>query len=218
MRLVVVGRDWGWQEAAAGRPFVGPSGKLLTRAMQPAGIDRTSPDVLVTNVVNKRPARDEWGAHAPGDVQEGMSKLQQMLTIAKPQLIVALGEHALQAVTKGDPHVKPPKKHTITETRGYVCDSPYGPTLAMVHPAFILRTWHPWWATFCWDWAKAARILGCDGVGRGGRERVLTHADALPFVDEVERAPALAVDIETTGTGAGCRPVCIAFAARVSEG
>src|SRR5439155_726979 len=113
MRLVVVGRDWGFQEAAAGRPFVGPSGKLLTRAMQQAGIDRTAPSVIVTNVVNKRPARDEWGAHAPNDVQDGLDKLQQTLTIVKPQLIVALGEHALQAVTCGDPHFRPPKKHTI---------------------------------------------------------------------------------------------------------
>src|SRR5438105_246578 len=112
MRLVVVGRDWGWQEAAAGRPFVGPSGKLLTKAMTLAGIDRTSPDVIITNVVNKRPPRDEWGMHAPGDVEDGMSKLQQTLTIAKPQLIVALGEHALQAVTSGNPDVKPPKKQT----------------------------------------------------------------------------------------------------------
>src|SRR2546430_17060903 len=136
--------------------------------MQQGGTGRTSPDVLVTNVVNKRPARDEWGAHALGDVQDGLDKLQQTLTIAKPQLIVALGEHALQAVTRGDPHFKPPKKHTITETRGHVFKSPYGRRLAAVPPTFILRTCHPWWAPFCRDWPKAARLLGGAGLRDAG--------------------------------------------------
>src|SRR5205807_6340643 len=218
MRVVVVGRDYGWQEAAQGRPFVGPSGKLLTKAMTLAGFDRSDANVLVTNVVNKRPAHDEWGAHIASDVQEGLDKLQQTLTIAKPQLIVALGEHALQAVTSGNPDVKPPKKHTITETRGYTFESAFGPTLAMVHPAFILRTWHPWWATFCWDWHKAARLLGCAGLPKGGGE----PRECIPAPDLIRRAfdweqpRLLAVDIETSGTGAGCKPVCIAFAWKVT--
>src|SRR5437016_4801737 len=129
MRLVCVGRDYGFQEAAQGRPFVGPSGKLLTKAMALAGFDRAAPDVLMTNVVNKRPPHDEWGAHVASDVAEGLDKLQQTLTLARPDLIVALGEHALQAITCGDPNHKPPKKQTITETRGYRFPSPYGDVL-----------------------------------------------------------------------------------------
>src|SRR5256885_6856194 len=213
MRLVICGRDWGWQEAAQGRPFVGPSGKLLTKAMALAGLDRASPDVLITNVVNKRPKGDEWGAHYATDVAEGLDKLQQTLTLAKPELIVALGEHALQAVTCGDPGAKPPKKQTITETRGYVFDSPYGAVLAMVHPAFILRTWHPWWATFCYDWQKAKRRLEGDGVGRRGREQSVTGPLAPP-----NATVPIAVDIETIGSGCGVTPVCIAFAWDVSIG
>src|SRR5438552_1245623 len=201
-RLVVCGRDWGWQEQQQGRPFVGPSGKLLTRAMQRAGFDRTAPDVFVTNVVNARPRGDEWGAHSREAVLAGLDKLQQTLTLAKPELIVALGEHALHAITRGDPWWKPPKKHTITETRGYVFESAYGRVLAAVHPAFILRTWHPWWATFCYDWQKAARLLGGAAAGRGGREQIVNGTK----LDPPPSAP-LAVDIETTGSGAGCKPV-----------
>lgn len=206
---VLVGRDWGFEEVAAGgRPFVGAAGKVLDRALAKARLERGR--CLITNVVNARPAGNKWEAHVPDNLRRGLDSLRATLGAHPRRLIVAMGAEAFQAARGRDPSERPEAEfdgNGITELRGYVFNGPFGPVLAATHPAFVLRTWLPWWPLLCWDLQKAKRYL--DGVvGRGGSEVL----DALP-----QPTGPLAVDIETSGAHAE-RISCIAFATSADIG
>jgi uracil-DNA glycosylase family 4 len=212
--LVVVARDFGWKEEIEGIPLVGPSGKLLAKAMRHAGFARG--DALFTNVVNGRPPADKWEAHARADVDRGLAALHELLALHRRRLIVTLGNEAFRAVTLGSPYAK---TIGIEEARGYVFPSPYGDVLPMVHPAAILRQWVPWWACFEWDWQKAARLLSANGGGVERGERIITHAEAArAYVEQAKQAALVAVDSETDGAGEETVPACFAFAATPTEG
>src|SRR3990167_9983801 len=75
-KLLVVGRDYGWHEqnAKPPRPFIGPAGFYLNRALlEEAGLPRSL--VRVTNVVNTRPDHDDWNRHLPGSIERGTTEL-----------------------------------------------------------------------------------------------------------------------------------------------
>ena len=225
-RIAIVGRDFGWNEARENRPFVGEAGRVLDQALADASLRRS--DLLVTNVVNKRPPRDDWGAHAQGDIGRGMDALRDTLGGEHPALVVALGAQACFACLTGE---APPQSErvlaraldaacggSITEVRGYVWENgAFAPVLAAVHPAFVLRTWLPWRATLTWDLEKAKRYV--DGVGRGGQRESLFAKDAVDAQelahDLLASGTTLACDTETAGTG---EPTCAAFAASPSCG
>ena len=218
-KIVVVGRDCGWEEMRDGRGFVGASGKLIwhptrgTGAADLAGLPRES--CLVTNVVNTKPLANDWSKHESGDVARGMEELQSLLAASPRVLVVALGEHASLACAGIIPSLDSTAVSaqfalrfgdSITNVRGYVYDTGDFPLLVVCHPAFLLRNWHPWWATFCWDWQKAARI-----ARQGGWTAPQTAWRLITKVEEgncfgYTPPECVAIDIETSGVG------CVAFA------
>jgi len=214
--LVLVGRDYGFEEARVGRPFVGPAGKLLDRALAKAGLRRE--ELLVTNVVNKKPANNQWEAHSAEDIDRGLAELEHTLHAAPRTLLVALGAEAFQACRGKDPREPLGEEfdgNGITELRGYVFDGRYGPVLACTHPAFVLRTWLPWWPCLCWDLAKAKRYV--DGWGGA----VVPNAGEYVFDGgppfRLAEADVLAVDIETVGEHAE-EIKCVGFAPGPNDG
>jgi DNA polymerase len=134
-RLLLVGEQPGDYEDKAGRPFVGPAGKLLDRALAEAGIDRR--DVYVTNVVkhfkweprgkrriHQKPNAEEIGACLPW--------LEAELAVVKPKLLVCLGATAAQALLG--------RSFRVTKQRGVLVPSRFGiAAMATVHPSAILR-------------------------------------------------------------------------------
>jgi uracil-DNA glycosylase family protein len=130
-----VGEQPGDQEDIAGRPFVGPAGKLLDRALDDAGIDRSR--VYVTNVVkhfkweprgkrriHKKPNAGEIGACRPW--------LDVEIQLVKPRVIVCLGATAAQALLGN--------AFKVTQHRGEFVPSALAPhVLATVHPSSLLR-------------------------------------------------------------------------------
>ncbi|MDQ4134108.1 MAG: UdgX family uracil-DNA binding protein [Actinomycetota bacterium] len=134
--VMLVGEQPGDKEDLEGRPFVGPAGRLLDRALDEAGIDRTA--VYVTNVVkhfkweargkrriHKKPAADEVTACRPW--------LEAEIDLVRPKIIVALGATAAQALLG--------KSFKVTRQRGEIVQSLYGPLItATVHPSSILRS------------------------------------------------------------------------------
>lgn len=134
-RLMLVGEQPGDQEDKVGRPFVGPAGKLLDRALEAAGIDRN--DVYVTNVVkhfNWEP-RGKWRIHKkprPQHVAACRPWLDIEFAIVKPRAVVLLGATAAQALLGAT--------FRVTRNRGELIDSPLAPiVLATVHPSSLLR-------------------------------------------------------------------------------
>lgn len=134
-RVMLVGEQPGDKEDLQGRPFVGPAGAVLDKALAAAGIDRN--DIYVTNIVkhfnweprgkirlHKKPNAIEINACRPW--------LEAEIRAVKPQVVVLLGATAAQSVLGRD--------FRVTQHRGELVDSNLAPyVLATVHPSSILR-------------------------------------------------------------------------------
>ncbi|MGQ0589382.1 MAG: UdgX family uracil-DNA binding protein [Sphingosinicella sp.] len=134
-RIVFVGEQPGDQEDLAGKPFVGPAGQLLDRALIDAGVDRKR--TYVTNAVKhfkfvRRGKRRIHDKPDGGEIAACRWWLQQELALIKPPLTVALGATAARALFG--------KVVTISGLRGRPHELPEGgETWVTVHPSFLLR-------------------------------------------------------------------------------
>jgi DNA polymerase len=134
-RLMLVGEQPGDQEDLAGKPFVGPAGRVLDKALAEAGIDRK--DVFVTNAVKhfKFEPRGKRRIHKKPNAYE-IERCHLWLdlekAIVKPQLCVALGATAARSLY-GRPV-------TISKVRGTVIAMPDGGRMVTtIHPSYLLR-------------------------------------------------------------------------------
>ena len=130
-----VGEQPGNEEDLEGRPFVGPAGRLLDRALLEAGIDRDA--TYVTNVVKhfKWEPRGKRRIHAKPNALEITACrpwLEAEIAVVKPRVLVCLGATAAQAILG--------KSFRVTQQRGEMLSSPLAPRVtATVHPSSILR-------------------------------------------------------------------------------
>ena len=134
-RVMFVGEQPGDKEDRAGRPFVGPAGRELDRALDEVGIDRD--EVYVTNVV-KHFAFEERGKRrmhrTPKRFEIDACKpwLDEEVHVVKPEALVLLGATAAKALLGSS--------FRITRERGRPLDSELADlVLATVHPSSILR-------------------------------------------------------------------------------
>ena len=133
--VMFVGEQPGDQEDLAGKPFVGPAGKLLDKAMVDAGIDRSK--AYVTNVVKhfKWQPRGKRRIHAKPNAAETAACrpwLEAELSVVRPSVLVCLGATAAQALLG--------RQFRVTQHRGVPVESPLAEhVLATVHPSSILR-------------------------------------------------------------------------------
>jgi uracil-DNA glycosylase len=134
-RVMMVGEQPGDKEDLEGRPFVGPAGRVLDRAIAEAGLDRRK--IFVTNAVKhfKFEQRGKRRLHKKPNAYE-IDRCrwwqEQELRIIKPELVVALGATALRSLT-GRPTA-------IVKLRGRVVPLADGtPLIATIHPSYLLR-------------------------------------------------------------------------------
>jgi uracil-DNA glycosylase len=134
-RVVLVGEQPGEQEDKQGRPFVGPAGRVLARALEEADLPRES--VYVTNAVKHFYFEERGQARIhkkprASDVKACRPWLEAELAVIKPDILVLLGATAAQAVFG--------PSFRVSRERGKVLKSPLAPVaLATVHPSSILR-------------------------------------------------------------------------------
>jgi uracil-DNA glycosylase family protein len=157
--VMLVGEQPGDYEDREGRPFVGPAGKLLDRALEEAGIDRRL--AYVTNVVKhfKWQARGKRRIHQKPNWAEMTACrpwLEAELQVVRPSVLVCLGATAAQALLGRD--------FRVSRQRGEPVDSPLAPNvLATVHPSAILRADEDQreaeYAAFVGDLRTVARLL-----------------------------------------------------------
>ena len=159
-RLILVGEQPGDAEDLQGRPFVGPAGRVLDRALESAGIDRK--DAYVTNVVkhfkwvpkgrlrmHQKPNGREIGACLPW--------LEAEIDLIRPIVLVAMGATAAQALLG--------KQVRVTRDHGRILSSELAPYATVtVHPSSILRSQtdeqrHQSMSEFINDLKTAAKIL-----------------------------------------------------------
>jgi uracil-DNA glycosylase family protein len=133
--IMLVGEQPGDKEDLAGKPFVGPAGQILDRALQEAGIIRSN--VYVTNAVKhfKFVRRGKIRLHQKPNTSEIKACRQwyeRELAAIKPALVVAMGATAAQSVFG--------KITPINKSRGRLIDLEEGiQALVTVHPSYLLR-------------------------------------------------------------------------------
>jgi DNA polymerase len=133
--LMLVGEQPGDREDIAGKPFVGPAGQMLDRALEEAGIDRNK--AYVTNAVKhfKFMPRGKFRLHqkpTTPEIKACRPWYERELAAIKPDLVVAMGATAVQSVFG--------KITPINKNRGRLIDLDDGTrVLVTVHPSYLLR-------------------------------------------------------------------------------
>ncbi len=157
--IALVGEQPGDQEDLAGRPFVGPAGEILDRALAEAGIDRHG--VYVTNAVKhfKYVQRGKRRLHqrpTAGEVRHYRWWLKQEIDLVGPRVVVALGATAVLALAgKALPVTKARGETRFDNRLGYIT----------VHPSYLLRLPDPAakreaWQAFKRDFARIRDLAG----------------------------------------------------------
>lgn len=134
-RLMFIGEAPGAQEDKAGKPFIGPAGKLFDEALERASIDRS--EVYVTNTVKHRP----WIAGPTGRQKNRAPKQSEInacrqwhtreVALVRPELIVCLGAKAAKEILGKD--------FKLTQQRGRWQEATAAPqVLATLHPSYVL--------------------------------------------------------------------------------
>lgn len=158
-RIMIVGEAPGADEEALGVPFVGVSGKELNRMLHEAGITRS--ECFVTNVCRIRPLgndietlialrkKDITPAHTSvrdkyvlPPIVQGIEMLRQEIESVKPNVIIALGNVPMWALTGN---------WGITKWRGSLLRTDLGS-----YPAKVIPTYHPAAVLRQWDWRSIA--------------------------------------------------------------
>jgi DNA polymerase len=133
--LVMVGEQPGDKEDIAGKPFIGPAGKLLDRALEDADIARQK--VFVTNAVKhfKFEPRGKRRLHSKpnaGEIERCKWWLDQELALIKPKIVVALGATAARSLFG--------RTMAVGASRGRVLKLDDGTTAFITtHPSALLR-------------------------------------------------------------------------------
>ena len=134
-RVMFVGEQPGDREDRAGRPFVGPAGRELDRALEKVGIDRD--EVYLTNVVKhfKFEERGKRRLHKTPkrfEIQACRPWLDEELRVVKPEVLVLLGATAAKGLLGAG--------FRVSRERGQPIESDLAPlVVATIHPSAILR-------------------------------------------------------------------------------
>jgi uracil-DNA glycosylase len=134
-RIMLVGEMPGDREDQEGRPFVGPAGRELDRALEAAGIERG--DLYVTNVVKhfkfeERGKRRIHQTPRKGEIDACMPWLDTEIKLIRPRAIVTLGATAAKALLGSG--------FRLTQHRGELLESELAPVVAAtIHPSAIVR-------------------------------------------------------------------------------
>jgi uracil-DNA glycosylase family protein len=134
-RVMLVGEQPGDEEDKKGLPFVGPAGRLLDRALEAAGVDRSH--VYITNAVKhfKWQLRGKRRLHktpAQREIDACHQWLEREIEAVKPRVIVAMGATAARSVISKD--------FKVSTMRGEFVESPLAPyVFATFHPSALLR-------------------------------------------------------------------------------
>lgn len=159
-RIMLVGEKPGNEEDKEGRPFVGPAGNILKRAMQEAGINPLK--CYITNVVKhfKFIPRGKRRIHARPDAREIAACqpwLEAEIALVKPDVLIALGATAAQTLYG--------REFRVTQQHGRIFASDWSDkSMGTLHPSAILRapdskTRHAMYESFLDDLRIAADAL-----------------------------------------------------------
>jgi uracil-DNA glycosylase family 4 len=160
----IIGEGPGQEEILQGYPFIGPSGKVVNKAFQLAGVDRVK-TFIANALLCKRPSDED----APRAVDCCRARLQADLQAARPTAICALGGTAMRALQL--------PVTAVSEARGTVQYSPLlpgVPVIGTIHPAALLRG-------------------GAGEMTKGGKQKMNVDAQAMFLFADIVKAAKVAI-------------------------
>lgn len=225
-RLFICGEAWGVEEEAAGRPFVGSSGRLLSGLLRQSGIDRQ--ECYITNVFNlrPRPTNDVLnlcgpkvdgikymkplapGKYVRAEYKPEVDRLWREVQEVNPNLILALGNTAIWALCRGAAKIGK-MRGSVIPSHLKVGDRPVK-VLPTYHPAAVMREWS-YRPIVLADLAKAKREMEFPDIRRPRRQVWIepTLDDLSTFERlHLQGCKQLSIDIETKGD----QITCVGFA------
>lgn len=125
--LMFVGEAPGKDEDLSGEPFVGRSGKLLTKMIEAMGLSRD--EIFIANILKCRPPENR--NPSPFEIEQCSPYLKQQIALIKPKVICALGSFAAHTLLKSDV--------PISQLRGKVYTYENVALIPTFHPAYLLR-------------------------------------------------------------------------------
>lgn len=212
-KIMFIGEAPGREEEIQGVPFVGGAGKVLNQLLSQTMIARG--ECFLTNIMMDRPINNDFGQFyedkgrkVPSKfLLEGIQRLKKEIEKLNPNVVVAVGNEALRAITG---------LRSITKYRGSILFSTLVPgqkVIPIIHPAAIMRNW---------DWAPLTLVdLERIKVEAGSpthefTPRLFHKIESIPRlkaeVKKAIKAEYLAFDIETCNNQVSC----IGFATSVS--
>ena len=203
-KAVIISRSPGKHDTAAGRPFAGPSGKLLDYCLERAGVSRA--DVFTSNVVLCETDSLD-GASGNQAIKSCLPRLERELEAVKTDTYVAAGAEALRVLSNGKLKLRSARGKRITNGAGQILVATYNPAAALrdsvVFPDLlqdINRAFTP---------KKHVAVPTVSWTIQPG--------EALGFIDALERYEygcIVGIDIESTGLSATDRVLSIGFSPR----
>jgi DNA polymerase I len=189
-KIFLVGEAPGFREDDIGKPFAGRSGRLLDDILIELGANRR--DVYISNIVHCRPPDNRTPSKK--EMQACFPYLEKELDVVRPNMIVALGNTALKALTR---------RSGITKYRGTTFDYQgngwYAKILPTFHPAAILR--NPRNLEYLvQDLERAFGIERGDVKEERVKYKIIRSAKELKrVVEQIEKKGIFSFDVETTG-------------------
>ncbi len=161
--IMLIGEAPGYHEDKQGRPFVGPSGRLLEKLLAQIHLSRA--DVYITNVIKCRPPanRDPM----PAEIEACRPWLHQQIELIDPLVIITLGRFSMAQFF--------PPGTRITRVHGHVLQQDDRAIVPMFHPAAALRNPN-WMQDMETDFAQIPGLLEKIRAQRAAR----AHANAGP--------------------------------------
>jgi uracil-DNA glycosylase len=131
-RIMLIGEAPGREEDLEGKPFVGPAGQMLDRMLETIGL--TEERVYITNTVYWRPPGNR--TPTPEEVEACAPFLARQIELLAPKILVLLGAAAVKSVLGRTEGIMRLRGKWLIYGRG----GREIPTLATLHPAYLLRT------------------------------------------------------------------------------
>lgn len=138
-KIIFIGEAPGREEEEQGKPFVGPSGQLLTKIINAMGLNRE--DVYISNIVKYRP-KVEGGNQGSSnrkpsniEVQKSLPFILEEINVIKPLLVVTLGGTAMEGLLNIN--------GTLSASRGKLYEKLGTKVIVTYHPSFLLRSKSP---------------------------------------------------------------------------
>lgn len=215
-KIIIVGEAPGYHEDQQGKPFVGQSGSELDSLLRDAGINRK--ECWVTNVVKVRPPDNDLDRlHEVGtSIKEETENLYEELKVFNPNLFIALGNVALEALTG---------KTGIRNWRGSILPSIIGPkVVATFHPAHLIRSENGDGKQAAY-WQRHVALLDLIRAKEEARSKSLDlpyrnlqicrePGQLYQFIYNNQNRNFLSIDIESRY----CLPICVGISFHKSEG